>query len=346
MDVDDIPPGTDFVKTLKRNLQDCKVMLVVIGRQWLSIRDSNGERRLHNPDDFVALEIATALKKDVSVIPVLVQGADMPTEKDLPETLKPLARRQALELDNKYYQHGIADLVKALELHLGPAKNNQNTLIPKPADTKKRAFVPILVGLAVILLSAAFYIWQQTTENTGTSNRQTTPTNALAGFNCQQAGTDVENAICNDNKTRTTDLELNQVFNKVSKQLPPSAREVLDKRQKAWLKQRDSYIRQYCFTQNSQSLITQCITNYYRQRITALARIPANQISLVQLTDPPSNIRATPNGEILCQLQKRQSFTVYSGEPIEHNGAKWYWTNVCGANTWGVVHESQISTPR
>ena len=101
MDVDDIPLGTDFVQILKRNLQDCKVMLVIIGPQWLDIRGSNGQRRLDNPDDFVLLEIASALENNFNIIPVLVNGAPMPAEADLPDILKPLSRRQALELDNK-----------------------------------------------------------------------------------------------------------------------------------------------------------------------------------------------------------------------------------------------------
>ncbi len=369
MDVDDIPLGTDFVHILKRNLQDCKVMLVIIGPQWLDIRSSNGGRRLDNPDDFVLLEIASALENNFNIIPVLVNGAPMPAEADLPDILKPLSRRQALELDNKYYQHGIADLVKALEPHLGPAKSNKKPIAPQPPDTKKRSFIPAIIGLSVVaLLGILFYFWQQPTTDISTSSQQTNsvvpqnksitttnnipeqtpnqPANAPAGFNCQQAGTDVENAICNDNKTRKTDLELNQLFNKVSTQLPPAARAVLDKRQKAWLKQRDSYIRQNCFTQSNQSLITQCIDSYYQQRITSLARIPSNLISQVQLRDPPTNIRKTPNGEVLCKLQQKQIITVFNGTHLQHNGAKWYQTQVCGSDAWGVVHESQISTPR
>jgi len=371
MDVDDIPLGTDFVQILNRNLQDCKVMLVIIGQQWLDIRGHDGKRRLDNPNDFVRLEIARALENNFNVIPVLVNGAPMPAEKDLPDILKPLSRRQALELDNKYYQHGIADLVKALEVDLGEAKKKGVTppapILPEPiSETKKRPLLPILLGLsAVALLGSLLYFWQQSDSTppiTKTANQQSTPAatknftstkqnnsnqpaSAPAGFDCRKANTDVENAICNDNKTRQTDLKLNQLFNKVNKQLPPQAREVLKERQDNWLKQRDNYIRQNCFTQSNQQLITHCINNYYQQRITSLARIPTNLISRVQLTDPPSNIRKAPNGEVLCQLQQRQILTVYSGSSLTHNGAKWYQTQVCGSDRWGVVHESQISQP-
>ncbi|CAA6813098.1 MAG: Unknown protein, partial [uncultured Thiotrichaceae bacterium] len=64
------------------------------------------------------------------------------------------------------------------------------------------------------------------------------------------------------------------------------------------------------------------------------------------LRDPPTNIRKTPNGEVLCQLQQQQMVTVYNGTPLQHNGANWYQTQVCGSDRWGVVHESQISTVR
>nr|CAA6829017.1 MAG: Unknown protein [uncultured Thiotrichaceae bacterium] len=371
MDVDDIPLGTDFVQILNRNLQDCKVMLVIIGQQWLDIRGHDGKRRLDNPNDFVRLEIARALENNFNIIPVLVNGAPMPAEKDLPDILKPLSRRQALELDNKYYQHGITDLVKALEVDLGEAKKKGVTppapILPEPiSETKKRPLLPILLGLsAVVLLGSLLYFWQQsdsTPQITETANQQNTPgatknftstkqtdsnqpASAPAGFDCRKANTDVENAICNDNKTRKTDLALNQLFTKVNTQLPPQAREVLGKRQKDWLKQRDNYIRQTCFTQANQPLITHCIENYYQQRITSLARIPTNLTSRVQLTDPPTNIRKIPNGEILCQIQQKQMLTVYSGSPITYNGANWYQTQVCENDRWGVVHESQISQP-
>lgn len=359
MDVDDIPLGTDFVQILNRNLQDCKVMLVIIGPQWLDIRNSKGERRLDDPDDFVRLEIARALDNNFSIIPVLVHGATMPAEQDLPDILKPLSRRQALELNNKYYQHGISDLVKALEQYLGKAKDHgKPTPLPKP-DTPKRSFLPALTGLsAIALLGIILYFWLQPTPDTGTSDQQAEsansqhnnqtdkqPASTAAGFDCRQAGTDVENAICNDNKTRKTDLQLNQLFSKVSTRLPPSAREILAQRQKTWLKQRDSYIRQNCFTQSNQPLITHCIESYYQQRITSLARIPGELISRVKLLDPPTNIRKTPNGEVLCRIDQAQMLEVYNGSPVEHNGAKWYQTQVCGSDLWGVVHESQVSTP-
>ena len=78
MDVDHIPAGVDFVAHLNSQVAACDVVLVVIGPNWLNAKDESGERRLDNPDDFVAIEIAAALARDIRVIPVLVDGARMP----------------------------------------------------------------------------------------------------------------------------------------------------------------------------------------------------------------------------------------------------------------------------
>src|SRR5215469_4681140 len=91
MDVDHIPAGVDFVEYLHSQVAACRVFLAVIGRNWLDAKDDDGRRRLDNPDDFVAIEIAAALSRDIRVIPVLVDGALMPKARDLPEPLKPLA---------------------------------------------------------------------------------------------------------------------------------------------------------------------------------------------------------------------------------------------------------------
>ena len=98
MDVDHIPVGVDFATHLNDQLAACDVMLVVIGPDWLRAKDKAGQRRLHQPDDFVAIEITAALARDISVIPVLVERARMPRASELPDALKLLARRQAAEI--------------------------------------------------------------------------------------------------------------------------------------------------------------------------------------------------------------------------------------------------------
>src|SRR5262245_30179670 len=80
MDVNDIAPGLDFVKVLSEQVAACDVMLVVIGPNWLDAREDTGKRRLDDPRDFVRIEVEAALRRDVRVIPVLVDGASMPDE--------------------------------------------------------------------------------------------------------------------------------------------------------------------------------------------------------------------------------------------------------------------------
>jgi tetratricopeptide (TPR) repeat protein len=119
MDVDHIPAGTDFVAYLNSQAAECDVILVVIGPNWLSVRDESGGRRLDKPDDFVAIEIAAALARDVRVIPVLVDGARMPKASELPDSLKALARRHAVDVRHAHFGHDAEALVAKMREALG-----------------------------------------------------------------------------------------------------------------------------------------------------------------------------------------------------------------------------------
>ena len=91
------------------------MLIAVIGNHWLISSGAKGGRRLSNPDDFVRLEIATALKRNVRVIPVLVDGAPMPRASDLPDDLKSLVRRNAVEISHTRFNADSERLVAALE---------------------------------------------------------------------------------------------------------------------------------------------------------------------------------------------------------------------------------------
>src|SRR5215469_13294202 len=78
MDVDNLDPGVDFVEAIEASVGSCEVLIAVIGKRWLVASDDEGRRRLDSQDDFVRLEIATALRRKIRVIPVLVDGAVMP----------------------------------------------------------------------------------------------------------------------------------------------------------------------------------------------------------------------------------------------------------------------------
>ncbi|HRF97679.1 MAG TPA: toll/interleukin-1 receptor domain-containing protein [Aggregatilineales bacterium] len=115
-DVDDIPPGMDFRMVLRNALDKCDAVLAVIGSEWLENRDSQGRRRIDLPDDFVRMEIEAALSRDdVLVIPVLVNGAVMPTVDELPLKLRPLAYRNAVTIrHDPDFQRDMARLIDQL----------------------------------------------------------------------------------------------------------------------------------------------------------------------------------------------------------------------------------------
>lgn len=99
MDVDSVTLGVDFADELRRVLGRANVAIVLIGPRWLEASDELGNRRIDDPADFVRMEVAAALRSSSSVIPVLVDGAQMPQKDSLPEDLGPLLRRQALVFD-------------------------------------------------------------------------------------------------------------------------------------------------------------------------------------------------------------------------------------------------------
>jgi ABC-type sugar transport system substrate-binding protein len=91
------------------------VLIAVIGKRWLISSEAEGSRRLDNPDDFVRLEIATALKRNIRVIPVLVDDASVPRASDLPDDLKSLVRRNAVEVSHTRFGADSERLIAALE---------------------------------------------------------------------------------------------------------------------------------------------------------------------------------------------------------------------------------------
>ena len=98
MDVDSIPLGRDFRRVLQDAVARCDALLIVIGPQWLGEKDAAGQRRVDDPEDWVRIEIETALERAIPVIPLLVDGAPLPRGEDLPPSLQGLAYRQAAPL--------------------------------------------------------------------------------------------------------------------------------------------------------------------------------------------------------------------------------------------------------
>ncbi len=119
MDVAGIEAGRDFRKAIEESVSKCGVLLVVMGPQWLDAKDENGARRLDDPGDFVRIETASALRRDIPVIPVLVHGAAMPRAEQLPENLTDLAYRNCIELTHARWKSDTQLLIEALRRLLG-----------------------------------------------------------------------------------------------------------------------------------------------------------------------------------------------------------------------------------
>ena len=119
MDVAAIEPGRDFRKAIDQSVTSCTVLLALIGRDWIDSKDTQGNRRLENANDFVRIELASALRRDIPVIPVLVRGARMPLADQLPDDLKELHYRNAVELTHARWKSDVQILVRALRPYMG-----------------------------------------------------------------------------------------------------------------------------------------------------------------------------------------------------------------------------------
>ena len=159
IDVDNVEPGVDFVEAIEASVSSCDALIAVIGKRWLASADEEGNRRLDNPEDFVRLEIGAALRRSIRVIPVLVDGALMPRSSDLPDDLKPLARRNALEVSHIRFSADLGRLVAALERALERADAERKPRAQPErlqADEGQRADVePMKAGQGLPPVSAA-----------------------------------------------------------------------------------------------------------------------------------------------------------------------------------------------
>jgi hypothetical protein len=152
MDVTGIEPGVDFVEAIERAVSSCAVCLAIIGPRWLATRNEQGGRRIDDPNDFVRLELGTALKRNVRVIPVLVGGARMPAVDELPPDLQPLARRNAIQIDHAGFDQDVRRLGDSLERALDSAAQ-------RPGERRPGARLPWAIAVAGVALLAVLGIW-------------------------------------------------------------------------------------------------------------------------------------------------------------------------------------------
>jgi hypothetical protein len=167
MDVAGINPGMDFRKAIDDNVANCGVLLAIIGPAWSSIKNAAGARRLDDPNDFVRLEIGSALARDVAVIPVLVHDAKMPRPEDLPESLKDLAFRNSVEITHARWNSDVQLLTTALGRYVAPAAAGDTAPVHAtvavqlppptvPAQEKRSApsSIPLMLGIGAAVVLA------------------------------------------------------------------------------------------------------------------------------------------------------------------------------------------------
>ena len=161
IDVDDIDAGQAFADVIQQAVGQSKVLLVLIGKRWLGARDGMPPR-IHDAGDFVRLEVASALTRGMRVIPVLLDSAELPSAAQLPEDLRALLQRNALELRNTGFAADIERLSTALR-----ESGVQATPAPPPAVASEPAArtparaLSLGLGAAVLLLVAGAILWQQ-----------------------------------------------------------------------------------------------------------------------------------------------------------------------------------------
>ena len=115
MDVDSIPLGAKFSKVLRDAVGNCDVLLAIIGREWTDVRDDDGRRRLDDPDDYVRIEISTALRRGIPMIPILVDDAEMPKAAQLPKLLRALVDYQGLPVRHVTFRSDMDALVRGIK---------------------------------------------------------------------------------------------------------------------------------------------------------------------------------------------------------------------------------------
>ena len=172
MDIETLEPGMDFVAGIERAIESCGAVIAMIGPSWIKAKDSDGHRRLDNPNDFIRLEITTALTRGVRVIPVLVQNAGVPPEQELPEPLRPLCRLQACELSDNRWEFDVRRLADVLEPLIAQPEDSP-TVVPSaataPAGVDSATTTPVrkadarpaawLAAVTAVVLAASGGVW-------------------------------------------------------------------------------------------------------------------------------------------------------------------------------------------
>lgn len=128
-DIENIAGGADFGNVIEQNLQTADAIIVLIGPDWLSMKNENGQRRLDDPEDWVAQEIAVAIELKKPIFPVLIENASMPRMDELPDKLKPLTRYNALTISDDRWKSDVLRLGKIISFEIPSANERKLDIV-------------------------------------------------------------------------------------------------------------------------------------------------------------------------------------------------------------------------
>lgn len=149
MDVDSVAPGEDFVRKIGDTIAGCDLFLLVIGPGWLNARTADGRRRIDLPGDFVRIELSAALTRGVKIVPVLVDGAQMPRQEDLPEDVAQMVRHNAVFLGHATFRRDMGALAASV------APPDMLTRMRSPQGVALLAGAVSLLALGMVLTRGA-----------------------------------------------------------------------------------------------------------------------------------------------------------------------------------------------
>lgn len=147
-DATSLEPGHDFRHELRRRLERCTVLVVIIGPSWLTSRDDSGRRRLDNPADYVRMEIEESLKRTIRVLPITLNDVRLPLADELPDAIADLAHRQSRAFRSRHYEPDFEQILSVIDKEIPRATENHDA-VPTPGPGNRYHMVHEAPGSAI-----------------------------------------------------------------------------------------------------------------------------------------------------------------------------------------------------
>ena len=251
-DIDSIQPGIDFRTQIAAALGEADALLVVLGPRWLG-RSEGITGRIDNEADPVRIEVETALKRDIPIIPILVGGMKMPEPAELPEGIRDLAFRHAVTVDGgRDFDHHVEGLIRALDKlfssNSARALGDERALATPARRSMLRRYglVGGLAAIAIVAATAAVIVFRGSL-NAPPATQQPPASQSAGGdgkfrmtptFDCVAGDYPDERTICNNNELMVLDQTLRALYIGVRNRLSPDKQKILADDERAWVEKR------------------------------------------------------------------------------------------------------------